>query len=64
MLLENPLERKMAFSDGFHDELNFTSIPDDATNCPVRGIMFNLKLSVYYLIRWNSIHESTNISRG
>nr|VFK49743.1 MAG: hypothetical protein BECKSD772E_GA0070983_12284 [Candidatus Kentron sp. SD] len=40
MLLENPLERKMAFSDGFHDELNFTSVPDDATNCPVRGIMF------------------------
>ena len=40
ILLENPLERKMAFSDSFHDELNFTSVPDDATNCPVRGIMF------------------------
>ena len=38
VFLENPLERKMAFSDGFHDELNFTSVPDDATNCPVGAL--------------------------
>ena len=39
----------MAFSDGFHDELNFTSVPNDATNCPVGALCSKrIQIFVYY----------------